>query len=130
MKEFFSKKIFSLTLSNLVFLIVGIFLVIGAGIAYSSWNDAKTGGSGEMSEANWNALVSMLETSGGGGCYVSYSGSCLSGFTNKGSAGSWRTCGYVRDNGTTWSIYKPSGDSCGGGSWMDMASGSKNVCCL
>lgn len=61
---------------GLTCLLVGIFLAIGATYVYATWNDAKTGGSGELSEVNWNALVSRLEAmdakidalgSGGGG---------------------------------------------------------------
>ena len=45
--------------------------------------------------------------SGGGGCYISYTGSCLSGFINKGSAGKWGAC----NNGGIW-IDRPAGATC------------------
>lgn len=63
---------------------------------------------------------------GGGGCYISYSGSipCLTGFTNKGSAGSWGTCG---GNGVPIH-FRPAGGGCYGG-WQYGALGDAYVCC-
>jgi len=54
--------------------------------------------------SGWQAL-------GGSGCYVSYSGGCLSGFTNMGSAGRWGICSrsyYGRDN----VHFRPPGGGC------------------
>ena len=64
-----------------------------------------------------------VKQSGGGGCYVSYSGSCLTGFTNKGSAGSWGRCyaghGYH---------FRPPGGGCSSG-WPSYTIGEAYVCC-
>ena len=69
--------------------------------------------------SNWQSL------GGSGGCYLSYSGSCLTGFTNKGSAGSWGRC-Y-----TSGSIYRthfrPPGGGCG--VWSSGTAGEAYVCC-
>ncbi|MDD4271919.1 MAG: hypothetical protein PHF50_03910 [Patescibacteria group bacterium] len=90
-----------MTFLNLLFLLIGLFLAVGATIVFATWNDAKTGDSGSLSETNWNALVDMLEASGGGcvkaDCSCrwasSSSGSCTctppdcpSGFTNQGAS--------------------------------------------
>ena len=66
MKEFFSKKVFSMTLSNLLFLLIGLMLAAGVSVSYAAWSDAKTNSAGSLSEANWNALVDQLEATGGG----------------------------------------------------------------
>jgi hypothetical protein len=64
--------------------------------------------------------------SSGGGCYVSYSGSCLSGFTNKGSAGSWGNCYY--SSGDSYFHFRPPGGGCSSG-WSGSPFGTAYVCC-
>ncbi len=49
---------------------------------------------------------SWVKQGAGGGCYVSYSGGCLSGFTNMGSAGSW---GYCHISGPAAYFHPPGG---------------------
>ncbi|MDP8259133.1 MAG: hypothetical protein P9L90_06935 [Candidatus Aadella gelida] len=44
-----------------------------------------------------------------GGCYVSYSGGCLAGFTNKGSAGLW---GYCYDASYQSNHFRPPSGGC------------------
>jgi len=61
MKHFF-QKIFKPISTHLFFLAFGLFLAAGITVAYASWSSALTGGSGKLSEANWNALVGMLQT--------------------------------------------------------------------
>ena len=53
--------------SRLLYLVVGIFLAIGATYVYATWDSARTGGSGQLSETNWNELVTMIENNIGGG---------------------------------------------------------------
>lgn len=60
------KKIAKLVSSRLFYLLLGLFLA-GALAAYAAWSDAQTGGTGELSEANWNALVTQLQTLGPSG---------------------------------------------------------------
>ena len=67
---------------------------------------------------------------GGGGCYVSYSGGCLAGLTNMGSAGWW---GFCRCSGCTGGYYgrshfRPPGGGCAGG-WPSANIGQAYVCC-
>ena len=68
---------------------------------------------------------SWVKQGGGGGCYVSYSGGCLTGFTNKGSAGSW---GYCYASGYSPSHFRPAGGGCDGG-WGSSTIGEAYVCC-
>ena len=65
---------------------------------------------------------------GGGGCYVSYSGGCLAGFTNKGSAGSWGYCYYYGGGGASDTGYhfRPAGGGC---NWSSSTVGEAYVCC-
>ena len=60
MKNIF-QKIFKSVSSHLFFLLLGLCLAVGVTIAYASWSTALTGGSGKLSEANWNALVTQLQ---------------------------------------------------------------------
>lgn len=55
------KKTIKFIISRILCLALGIFLVLGAVTVYAAWDDARTGGSGELSEDNWNAFVDMLE---------------------------------------------------------------------
>ena len=62
-----------------------------------------------------------------GGCYVSYSDSCLSSFANKGLIGSWGSCSYgIADN--YHAHFRPAGGSCKSG-WISNTYGNANVCC-
>lgn len=54
------KKLGSVITSRIFYLILGIFLAAGF-VAYATWDEARTGGSGQLTEANWNALVTMVE---------------------------------------------------------------------
>ena len=63
---------------------------------------------------------------GGGGCYVSYSGGCLPGFTNMGSAGWWGCCSY----GTSYfAHFRPPGGGCGSVWGNSNNVGEAFVCC-
>lgn len=70
---------------------------------------------------------SWVKQGGGGGCYVSYSGGCLSGFTNKGSAGWWGFC----YNGGDICHFRPPGGGCSslGGGCLSYNVGEAFVCC-
>jgi len=54
----------------LVYLIIGIFLAIGATYVYAAWNEAKTGDSGQLSQINWNSLVNGIHNKCGSNCDV------------------------------------------------------------
>ena len=60
MKNIF-KKTLKFISSRLLYLVVGIFLAVGATYVYATWDQAKTGGSGQLTEANWNELVTMIQ---------------------------------------------------------------------
>jgi len=66
------KNIFKKTLkfvsSRLTYLIIGIFIAIGATYVYAAWNDAKTGDSGQLSQTNWNSLVNEIHNKCGTNC--------------------------------------------------------------
>ncbi|MCG2700377.1 hypothetical protein L6274_04985 [Candidatus Parcubacteria bacterium] len=49
-------------ISRVLYLALGVVLVLGAMATYAAWDDARTGGSGELSEDNWNSFVNMLES--------------------------------------------------------------------
>ncbi len=118
----------------MLFFVIGIFLAIGATYIYATWDAAKTGGSGQLTESNWNEFVTMIEDNiggGGGSCYASYSGGCLEGFTNMGSAGSWGHCyGVVNWYGTPYfsSHFRPAGGGCYSG-WTSGTIGEAYLCC-
>ena len=65
MKDIF-KKALKFVSSRLVYLVIGIFLAIGATYVYATWDQARTGDSGLLTEANWNELVTMVENNIGG----------------------------------------------------------------
>ena len=67
MKNIF-KKILKFIFSRLIYLIIGIFLAISVTYVYAAWNDAKTGGSGELAENNWNALINEVHNKCGSRC--------------------------------------------------------------
>jgi hypothetical protein len=71
-----------------------------------------------------------LSQGGGGGCYVSYSGSCLAGFTKKGSAGTWGYCMLFSAPGGSGNAayFRPPGAGCDIG-WGSRNSGEAFVCC-
>ena len=66
---------------------------------------------------------SWVKQGGGGGCYVSYSGGCLPGFTNKGSAGWWGYCVYYSSP-----HFRPPGGGCYS-NWYSFTFGEAFVCC-
>ncbi|MBU4579595.1 hypothetical protein KKB43_01100 [Patescibacteria group bacterium] len=124
------KKLGSVISSRVFYLILGIFLAAGF-VAYATWDDARTGGSGQLTEANWNALVTMVEEEigGAGACYVSYvnnptNAACLAGFTNMGSAGTWGRCW----EGSAYAYFRPHGGVCPAG-WWTTNDGTAYVCC-
>ena len=87
----------------------------------ADWDDGAPGdlayaaGDGKLYYSNNDsAWVAEAGGGGGGGCYVSYSGSCLTGFTNKGSAGGWGNCSAYKTS--LWiganSHFRPAGGGC------------------
>ena len=56
------KKTAQFISSRLLYLVIGIFLAIGATYVYATWDAARTGDSGQLTETNWNQLATMLET--------------------------------------------------------------------
>ena len=73
--------------------------------------------------SGWQAL------GGGSGCYVSYSGGCMAGFINKGSAGSWGYCCIYCGGANAHAHFRPPGGGCGTGGWLSSTIGSAYVCC-
>lgn len=67
MKNIFLKTA-KFIISRLFYLALGIFLAIGATYVYATWDQAKTGGSEQLSENNWNALVNELHNKCGSNC--------------------------------------------------------------
>ncbi|MFA4833274.1 MAG: hypothetical protein WC619_00320 [Patescibacteria group bacterium] len=65
--------------SRLVYLLVGIFLAVSITCVYAAWNDAKTGGSGQLGQSNWNALVSEVHNKCGSNCDAAAIGATASG---------------------------------------------------
>ena len=65
MKNIF-KKVLKFVSSRLIYLVIGIFLAVGATYVYATWDQARTGDSGLLTEANWNELVTMIENNIGG----------------------------------------------------------------
>ena len=87
--------------------------------------------SGKVLTADANGFGSwQAQAAGGGGgdCYVSYSGGCLAGFTNKGSAGSWGYCVYNDTPATITIHFRPPGGGCHSG-WSTDTLGEAYVCC-
>ena len=72
------------------------------------------------------ATKAYVDAQAGGGCYVSYSGGCLPGFTNKGSAGWWGSCRYAGPG--CGAHFRPAGGGCSYG-WGSLAIGEAFVCC-
>lgn len=66
-----TKKTIKFITSKTFYLALGIFLVAGL-VAYAAWDGARTGGSGELTEANWNALVNDFHTKCGSACDVGH----------------------------------------------------------
>lgn len=93
----------------------GFKMPTGAGAGKVLTSDASGFGS-------WQAQAA----GGGGGCYVSYSGGCLAGFTNKGSTGKWGFCFNCGDIGCP-SAFLPAGGSCAFGNTIEK--GDAYVCC-
>ncbi|MDD5291287.1 MAG: hypothetical protein PHZ04_04225 [Patescibacteria group bacterium] len=67
-------KFFKLTNYRFVYLTIGIFLAISITCVYAAWNDAKTGGSGLLSQTNWNTLVNEIHTKCGTSCDAAATG--------------------------------------------------------
>jgi len=101
--------------------------------------DTKTGAfaNGETGEVAYSSTKNAfyyydgskwagLGGGGGGGCYVSYSGTCITGFTNKGSAGTWGYCAPPNSHQTF--RFRPAGGTTGGG-WDCGDFGTAVVCC-
>ena len=60
-------------ISRALFLILGIFIAIGATYVWATWDQARTGGTGQLTETNWNELVTMIENNiGSGGTKTMY----------------------------------------------------------
>ena len=67
----------------------------------------------------------VLLPSASGGCYVSYTNSCLAGFTNEGSIGSF---GHCSNRYNDKSHFRPPGTGCTNG-WSAYTLGTAYVCC-
>lgn len=75
-------------------------------------NDTPAAGEVLTSLDNMGTIAwAQSQSAGGGGCYVSYSGNCLSGFRNEGSAGDWGYCIYT-DQYTGRMHFRPPGGGC------------------
>jgi hypothetical protein len=73
-----------------------------------------------------------VKQGGGGGCYVSYSGSCLTGFTNEGSAGTWGVCtreGVWAYDPSGAPYFRPPGGACLTTAWTSYSLGTAYICC-
>lgn len=66
MKNIFLKTA-KFIISRFFYLALGIFLAIGATYVWATWDQARTDGSGQLTEANWNELVTMIENNIGSG---------------------------------------------------------------
>ena len=77
MKNIF-KKTLKFISSQLTYLIIGIFLAIGATYVYAAWNEAKTGGSGQLGQSNWNSLVNEVHNKCGSNCDTAATGATAS----------------------------------------------------
>lgn len=64
--------------SRLIYLIIGIFIAVSITFVYAAWNEAKTGGSGQLSQSNWNTLVNEIHSKCGSNCDVSATGATAS----------------------------------------------------
>ena len=128
------KKIGAFIASRALYFMLGLLIAVGATYVYATWEQAKTTTTnpGELSEANWNELVTMIESEIGGGCYVSYiddptDAACVAGFTNMGSAGSWGYCRWASVS-TSRAYLRPPGGGCGAG-WTTITTDTAFVCC-
>jgi hypothetical protein len=72
-------KISKFISSRLLYLIIGMFLAIGATYVYATWNDAQTGSSGQLGQSNWNALVTEVHNKCGANCDAAATGATASG---------------------------------------------------
>ena len=83
------KKVGKFIASRALYFTLGILIAIGATYAYATWEQAKTTTTnpGELSEANWNELVTMIESEiGGGYSVVAMSGESAIMYDHSGSA--------------------------------------------
>ncbi|MFA4833265.1 MAG: hypothetical protein WC619_00275 [Patescibacteria group bacterium] len=78
MKNFF-KKTLKFISSRLVYLAIGIFLAISITYVYAAWDTAKTGGSGQVGQGNWNSLVNEIHNKCGSNCDATASAATASG---------------------------------------------------
>ena len=101
-------------------------------------NPATSWGTGERGQLAYSAAYDTFYYSNGstwqalggsGGCYVSYTGTCLSGFTNEGSLGSWGVCGCPGGAGffVPPGVFSPGGSCLGGCSYTGV--GTAVLCC-
>jgi hypothetical protein len=121
-------KITKIFFSRSFWLVLGIFFAISATYVLASWNDAKTGGSGELSENNWNNMVDALEVmdskvdalGSSGGIYetaCAWRYDYREGGVDVGEATNWQcTPPNCASGYTSLSVnHEPSGVSCSGG---------------
>ena len=73
----------------------------------------------------YSAAYILAQVGSGGGCYVSYGGGCLAGFTSKGSVGTYGKCWGVDSSS---SHFRPPSGSCPSG-WNSSSSGEAYLCC-
>lgn len=60
--EYTLKEIFGKAKKAVVY--VALFIVVAfSAVVYAAWSDAQTGGSGRLTELNWNSLITQLQTS-------------------------------------------------------------------
>ena len=64
------KKIGAFIASRALYFMLGLLIAVGATYVYATWDQARTGDSGELSEPNWNELVTMIENNIGGGDFL------------------------------------------------------------
>ncbi|MDD5031679.1 MAG: hypothetical protein PHR36_01385 [Patescibacteria group bacterium] len=152
MKNIF-KKTLKFISSRLLYLVLGVFLAVGATYVYATWDTARTGGSGQLAESNWNELANMLQSEflglntkvdaiggGSGGCYISYTGVCsVAGFTQAASLGSFGACQHDASDYQPLT-FRPAGVSCPAGQhmspsggwvydWSSLSFGTAVLCC-
>ncbi|MGA1865529.1 MAG: hypothetical protein ACMUHX_10745 [bacterium] len=99
--------------------------VINSGVTY---NNLRVGFASQANSASNADKLDGYDASafiGTKGCYISYSGGCLSGFSNMGSAGSWGLC---RDN-SGGGHFRPPGGGCYNAAWPNWTIGTAYVCC-
>ena len=104
----------------------GVLGVLGLSTSYINVPGVVPAAGNVLTAQNASGQVAWA-AGGGGGCYVSYSGSCLAGFANKGSAGSWGRCGPGGMAGG-YVHFRPAGGGCNE-YWIPFDIGTAYVCC-